>query len=391
MVISNIEDGFLEGEASTDQRVNFDHPDLYTGSEEEDESPDSTGGGVLYTRGLVDLGDEIGHSSEDLEEEAGLSLAVQHSIDASQRSLVEEKQLQKALLLSKEMSQCDGPVDQLNEAIRASLDEASNTVQLHVFGTDASNLLQVEVAFKKRVSQGQLVEQLDHHAAGDMTEYGRKCLEAIERKHGVAIQIDGTKISISGFRKFVSQALCDMTLVVNTMSHSPSDQEILRDVQWVFHNPLFSTTSPYSPDVIVFLENAWRMKMAKVDILLDHQRHIINLRDMQEYNTASGESVIISRETIGSEAMDREGPGKEFLQRVRIFLQTSYQKLVAMTFRTHGPVGSDQKDVALPYTCFSKASDQLIEAESFQERKAPCSQTCPMPPKLRRARTNFSR
>eukprot|EP00066_Takifugu_rubripes_P018234 XP_011607500.1 PREDICTED: poly [ADP-ribose] polymerase 10 isoform X1 [Takifugu rubripes] len=314
MVISNIDDGLLECDASADQRVNLDHLDLYTESQEEeedeDESPDATGAGMLYGSRLVSLGDD-GHSSEDLEEEAGLSLAVQYSIDSSQRSLMEEKQLQKALVLSKEMSQRESPVDQLNEAIRASLEEASNSVHLHVFGTDNSNLMQMEVAFKERVSQGQVVEQLDHRAAGEMTEYDRKCLEAIERKHGVAIQIDGTKINISGFRKFVSQALCDMTLVVNRMSQSPSDQEILKDVQWMFHDPLFTTASPYSPDVIVFLENAWRMKMGNIDILLDRQRHVINFRDMQEYNTASGESKTISRETIGSEVVDRKGPGKK--------------------------------------------------------------------------------
>lgn len=384
MVISNIGDGLLEDGASADQRVNLDHLDLYTESQEEeedeDESPDATGAGMLYGSRSVNLVDE-GHSSEDLEEEAGLSLAVQYSIDSSQRSLMEEKQLQKALVLSKKMSQGEGPMDQLDEAIRASLEEASNSAHLHVFGTDNSNLMQVEVALKERVSRGQVVEQLDHRAAGDMTEYDRKCLEAIERKHGVTIQIDGTTINISGFRKFVSQALCDMTLVVNRMSQSPSDQEILKDVQWVFHDPLFSTTSPYSPTVIVLLENAWRMKMGKIDILLDHQRHIINFTDMQEYNTASGESATISRETTGettggSEVMDRKGPGKEFLRCVRILFQTSYQKLVATTLEVllgrTTEVPQHQNDDAHAFTCFSNAFDQLIEAESFQERNAPC-------------------
>lgn len=383
MVISNLGDGLLEGEASADQHVNVDHLDLYTESQEEeedeDDSADATGAGMLYGSRLVSLRDDS-HSSEDLEEEAGLSLAVQYSIDSSQRSLMEEKQLQKALVLSKKMSQREGPVDQLNEAIRASLEEASNSVHLHVFGTDNSNLMQVEVAFKDRVSQGQVVEQLDHRAAGDMTEYDRKCLEAIERKHGVAIQIDGTKINISGFRKFVSQALCDMTLVINRMSQSPSDQEILKDVQWVFHDPLFSITSPYSPDVIVFLENAWRMKMGNIDVLLDHQRHIINFTDMQEYNTASGESVTISRETIretirGSEVMDKKGPGKEFLQCfyrlvTKNLLPQSFIHTVLLGRITEVP--QHQNDDAHTFTCFSKAFDQLIEeAESFQERKAP--------------------
>lgn len=60
------------------------------------------------------------------------------------------------------------------------------------------------------------------------------------------------------------------------------------------------------------------------------------------------------------------------------FVQTSYQKPVAMSF-------------FYPQSCcFSKAFDQLMGAESFQERCAPCWHSCPMPPKLTRARMNFA-
>lgn len=303
VVISNIEGKFLMD------------TDLYTASQEEDGAPN--GAGVLYTGGSLDPEDEIQPSSEDLDEEAGMSLAIQYSIESRQQSMMEEEQLQKALVLSKKMSQHESSVDELNNDIRAYL-EASNTIQLHVFRNHDSNE-RVELAFMKMVSQRQVVEKLDHHAAGDITEYDRKCLEAIERKYGVGIQIEGTIINISGFRNFVSQALHDMMLVVNRISQSASEQEILKTVQWVFHDPVFSTTTPYSPDVIVLLENAWRMNMGKIDILLDYQRHIINFRDMQEYNTATEESVTISRETIDSQVTDSNGPGKEFLQRVRIF------------------------------------------------------------------------
>lgn len=313
-VIAAVEDGFLEDEASADQRVGSDDVDLY--SAEGDEPLDATGAGVLSTNESVIVEDEMLHSPEDLEEEAKLSLAIQYSMDSSQRSMEDEEQLQKALMLSKEMNQNEGmdcDLDQLNEAISASLEDAikaSNTVQLHVFATNECDLVRVDIAFKKRVSQGQVLEKLDHRAAGAMTKYDRKCLEAIERKHGVGIQIEGTIINISGFRKFVSEALYDVKLLLSTMSHSASDQEILKKVQWVFHNPVSSTTTPYSPDVIVFLENAWRKKMVKIEVLLDNQRHIINFRDMREHNTASGESVTISREFINSEVMDKNGPGK---------------------------------------------------------------------------------
>lgn len=345
VVISNIEGKFLMD------------TDLYTASQEEDGAPNAAGAGVLYTSGSLGLEDDIESSSEDLDEEAGMSLAIQYSIESRQQSMMEEEQLQKALVLSKKMSQRES--SELNNDIRASL-EASNTIQLHVFRSNDSNE-RVELAFMKMVSQRQVVEKLDHHAAGDMTEYDRKCLEAIERKHGVGIQIEGTIINISGFRNFVSQALHDMMLVVNRMSQSASEQEIVKTVQWVFHDPVFSTTTPYSPDVIVLLENAWRMNMGKIDILLDYQRHIINFRDMQEYNTATEESVTISRETIDSQVTDSNGPGKEFLQRVRIFLyRLITKKPVAMSF-------------SYPQSCcFSKAFDQLMGAESFQERCAPC-------------------
>lgn len=329
VVIAAIEDGSLEDEASAHQSVGSDDMELYSVEVDEVQAPDATGAGILYTSESASVEDEMLSSLEDLEEVAKLSLAIQYSMDSSQRSVEEEKQLQKALLLSKEMSQNEGmdySVDQLNEAISASLEEAvkaSNTIQLHVYATKESSLLQVDVAFKKRVSQEQVVKKLDHRVAGDMTEYDRKCLEAIERKHGVGIQIEGTTINISGFKKFVSEALNDVKLLLSRMSHSASDQEILKKVQWVFHNPVSSTTTPYSSDVIVLLENAWRMKMAKIEVLLDNQPHIINFRDMREHNTASGESVTISRESITSDVMDENAPGKVFQHlRILIFLQT---------------------------------------------------------------------
>lgn len=291
-----------------------DDVDLYSVEENTDQSPDSTGAGVLHTNEPVSEVDEILSSPGDLEEEAKLSLAIQCSIDSSQRFVDEEEQLQKALRLSKEMGEgMDFRMEQLNQAISASLEEAvkaSNTIQLQLFATQQSNLLKVDVAFRDKVRQGQVVEKLDHRTAGDMTEYDRKCLEAVERKHGVEIQIEGTIIYVSGFRKFVCEALYDVRLLLSRMSHSASKQEILKKVRWVFHSPVSPTTTPYSPDVIVFLENAWRMKMAKIEVMLDQQSHIINLREMREQNSASGQTVSISRELISSAATGTNQAGK---------------------------------------------------------------------------------
>lgn len=259
-----------------------------------DQSPDGTG-----------EGDGVPQRSPDLEEEAKLSLAIQYSMDSHQRSAKEEEQLQMALMLSKEDQGLDEGMEQLNEAISASLEEAlkaSSSVQLQLFATKQSTLLKAEDAFKKEVRQRQVVEKLDHSTAGDMTEYDRKCLEAIERKHVVEIQVEGTIIYVSGFRRFVCEALSDIRLLLSRMSHSASEQKVLKTVRWVFHNPGSSATTPYSPEVTVFLENAWRMKMVKVEVLLDQQSHIINFRDMQEVHRASGRSLSISRELLSSGA-----------------------------------------------------------------------------------------
>lgn len=239
--------------------------------------------------------------SPDLEEEAKLSLAIQYSMDSQQSSAKEEEQLQMALMLSKEDQGADQGVEQLNEAISASLEEAlraSSSVQLQLFATKQSALLKAEDAFKKEVRQRQVVERLDHATAGDMTEYDRRCLEAIERKHVVEIQVEGTVIYVSGFRRFVSEALGDVRLLLSRMSHSASERKVLKTVRWLFGHPGCSASTPYSPEVTVFLENAWRMKMAKVEVLLDQQSHVINFRDMQEVHGASGRSVSISRELL---------------------------------------------------------------------------------------------
>lgn len=317
-VIAAFKGRFSKDQAGADQHVGSDDMSLHSAEKDEDQAPDATGAGLLYTNESVSVEDEMLLSPEDLEEEANLSLAIQYSMDSSQSSTEEEKQLQKALMLSKETNQyevMDCAMDRLNEANSTSLEKAFNTLQLHVWATSEASLLQVDVAFNKRISQKQVVEKLDHRGAGDMTEYSKKCLEAIERKHGVGIQTEGTIINIFGFSTFVSQACRDVQLLLSRMCHSPSDQEILQKVQWVFNNPVSFSITPYSPDVIVFLENAWRMKMRKIGVLLDNQPHIISFREMLAYNTASGESVIISRETINTEVTDENHtnrPGKVF-------------------------------------------------------------------------------
>lgn len=318
--------------SSSDQLDDMDNVDLYTAEEltsQTDQEPDAI---VLdapqpsaegnATSGLTLLNDGALGLSSNLEEEAQLSLAIQYSMESSHWSLEdEEEQLQKALELSKTMIQHEASsstdrspqVNQLKKGVTVSLEDtikAANTVQLFVFAGYSCDLIRVDIAFGKKVNQRQVEEKLEHRSVRNMSEYHRKCLEMIKRKHAVEIQIQSTIITVSGFKDFVAGALCDVKLLLEKISNSVSDREILKAVQWVYHNPASSDTTPYSPDATVFIENVWRMKVKKVDILIDNQPHTIDFEKMQEYNIASGKSVKISRKLVELGDLGEDVPGK---------------------------------------------------------------------------------
>lgn len=272
--------------------------------------------------------DEMGLSS-DLEEEAQLSLAIQYSMESSNCLLKDdEEQLKKALELSKQLIQDEQTSSitdktplleqQKKKNVDISLEDsikAANIVELSVFAGYSCDLIRVDIAFGKKVSQRQVEEKLEHRNIRQMTDYHHKCLDMIKRKHAVEIQIQGTIVAVSGFKDYVTSAMCDVKLLVEKISNSVSDKEILKTVHWVRHDPASSDTVPYSDDASVFIENAWRLKLKKVDILLDNQPHIINFDKMQEYNMASGKSVKISRKLNELGDVTQDVPGKwKFLE-----------------------------------------------------------------------------
>uniref|UniRef100_A0A8C4H1K1 Poly(ADP-ribose) polymerase family member 10 n=1 Tax=Dicentrarchus labrax TaxID=13489 RepID=A0A8C4H1K1_DICLA len=326
-IVSAIDERLEEGVSISDQLDDMDNLDLYT---DEPTSLTYQDPDVIVVDASqpsaeenTTLNDEALGLSSNLEEEAQLSLAIQYSMESSHWSLEdEEEQLQKALELSKKMIQHEAPssstdkspkVNLLKKGNNISLQDAiksANTIQLFVFAGYSCDLIRVDIAFGKKVNQRQVEEKLEHRTVKNMSEYHRKCLEMIKRKHAVDIQIQGTIITVSGFKDFVTEALLDVKLLLDKISNSVSDQEILRVVQWVRHDPASSNTTPYSPDATVFIENVWRMKMKKIDILLDNQPHTINFEKMQEYNIASGKSVKISRKLVDLGELNEDVPGK---------------------------------------------------------------------------------
>ncbi|XP_041759193.1 protein mono-ADP-ribosyltransferase PARP10 [Coregonus clupeaformis] len=264
--------------------------------------------------------------STTLEEEAQMSLAIQYSMETTKRSLAdEEEELQKVLELSRKMTKmtrhdgdgCAMPIvslpaagSHLDQAVQVSLQEAiqsANTATIFVFAGYSCDLIRVDIALNKRITIKQHVEKLEHRSLRSLSQYHRWCLDLIKRKHAVEITIQGTTATISGFKDFVIGAMPDMKLLLRRISTTTSDADILRTVQWVWHDPVSSGMEiPYAPEATVFMENAWKMRQKKIDILLNNQLHFINFEKMQEYNVASGKSVTISRKMLSSDIQDED-------------------------------------------------------------------------------------
>lgn len=315
-------------EGSSPDRVSDVDEDLYTADEPlvlEDQDPaamvvdaSSPTAGGNAPAGLTQLNDSAVGLSRDLEEEAQLSLAIQYSMEASNWSVEdEEEQLKRALELSKAVVQHkesssrtkrsgDKGIDSITDAIKAA-----STVRLDVFAGYDCDLIRVDIAFGKKVSQRQVEERVEHRAVKNLSEYHKNCLELIKRKHAVDIQVQGTIITVSGFKEFVYGGIWDVKLLLEQLPNYVSDREILKSVQWVHHDPVTSDTVPYSPDANVFIEHIWRKKMTQVDILLNNQPHTLNFEKMQEYNIASGKSVKISRKMVDLEDLEKDVPEEE--------------------------------------------------------------------------------
>nr|XP_019945998.1 PREDICTED: poly [ADP-ribose] polymerase 10 [Paralichthys olivaceus] len=328
-IVSAIDGRVEENLYTSDQADDMDNVDLYTA--EEPISLVDQNSDVMALDGSQSSAEGNSASAQghyrNLKEEAQLSLAIQYSMESSQWSLEdEEEQLQKALELSRNMidheafsSAADkSPRPRVNKQkkdINVSLQEtikAANTIQLVVFAGYMSDLTRVEIAFGKKVSQKQLEEKIEHKSVRKMSEYHMKCLEMIQRKHSVDIQVQGTIITVSGFKHFHPGAVWDVKLLLEKLENSVSRQEILRTVQWVVHDQASSDTTPYSPDAIVFIENAWRMKLKKLDILLDNQPHVINFEKMTECNVASEKTAKISRKLLDLGDLQEEIPEEEY-------------------------------------------------------------------------------
>ncbi|XP_060752895.1 uncharacterized protein parp10 [Tachysurus vachellii] len=239
-----------------------------------------------------------------LDEDAYLSLAIQMSLETSQNpELLEEEELQKVLQLSKDEAMPMDEGQELVKAVDVSLQEAislSNTAQIEVFACYTHDLVRVDIALGKKVGLRQHEEKLQHKSFRKLSGFHRRCLDFIKRKHAVEIQIQGTTAIVSGFKNYVTEALPELNELLERAEGSTTDAEILKTVQWVWHDRERSAVTPYSPEATLFIENAWRIKQDKLDILFNNQPYTIDFTKMLEFSVSSGRSVPISRKLISS-------------------------------------------------------------------------------------------
>ena len=294
------------------------NPCVSSGSPEEDEDEDLyTAGDTADPQDCIMLDDaSAGPSSlkvspgvTGLQEQEQISLAIQNSLFSTR----EDEELQMVLELSRQegsyASYAMSTQHSMPRCLSTLLEDmqAANVAHVNVYAGFSSDLIRADIALKKKVSLRQVEETIEQKGLTDMSEFHRQCVQVIKRKHAVEIRVEGNMLTVSGFKDFVAEALPDVRLLLRRVSSRRDEAELLSNIQWARQSLDGTAMTPYEPDTIVFLENTWRMKEMEVAILLNGQPHIVNLVTMQEYDVASGNSVVVARTVITDLDVDVEG------------------------------------------------------------------------------------
>ncbi|MGH0159487.1 UNVERIFIED_CONTAM: hypothetical protein FKN15_056287 [Acipenser sinensis] len=239
-----------------------------------------------------------------LEEDAQLSLAIQFSMENNSNPVDKEDELQKVLELSRRTAgqgRTSG-TSELDQAIGLSIQDtikAAHTAQILVYAGYDMDLIRVDIALGKKTELKQCKETIESKCLKNLSEHHRSCVDLIQRKHAVDITIQGTTATVQGFKEYVSEAVLDMNKLVNHISATVPDPDILRSVQWVWYKEQ-SNAIPYPPKATIYIEHAFKQKQKKIDMVFDKQPCTISFEKMEEYNIASGKSLPIARKQLSN-------------------------------------------------------------------------------------------
>ncbi|MGH0138835.1 UNVERIFIED_CONTAM: hypothetical protein FKN15_045566 [Acipenser sinensis] len=239
-----------------------------------------------------------------LEEDAQLSLAIQFSMENNSNPVDKEDELQKVLELSRRTAGQGrtSSTSELDQAIGLSIQDAikaAHTAQILVYAGYNTDLIRVDIALGKKTELKQCKETIESKCLKNLSEHHRSCVDLIQRKHAVDISIQGTTATVQGFKEYVSEAVLDMNKLVNHISATVPDPDILQSVQWVWYEEQ-SNAIPYPPKATIYIEHAWKQKQKKIDIVFDKQPCTISFEKMEEYNIASGKSLPIARKQLSN-------------------------------------------------------------------------------------------
>ncbi|XP_041105205.1 protein mono-ADP-ribosyltransferase PARP10-like isoform X2 [Polyodon spathula] len=244
------------------------------------------------------------HVDGVLEEDAQLSLAIQFSMQNNSDPMDDEDELQKVLELSRKTAgqgRTSG-TSELDQALVLSIQDAikaAHTAQILVYAGYNTDLIRVDIALGKKTELKQCKETIESKCLKNLSEHHRNCMALIERKHAVDITIQGTTATVQGFKEYVLEAVPDMNKLVNYISATVPDPDILQSVQWVWYKEP-SNAVPYPPKATIYIEHAWKQKQKKIDIVFDKQPCTISFEKMEEYNIASGKTLPIARKQLSS-------------------------------------------------------------------------------------------
>ncbi|KAG6921035.1 hypothetical protein G0U57_010928, partial [Chelydra serpentina] len=213
-----------------------------------------------------------------VEEEAQLLLAIQQSMD-SQRW--EEEELQRATELSlrsyeqeqQQATAAPAPDRSLQAALQESLEEA-----LCVAG---SARLTVYAAYEQDVSA--LPGQLEQALRAQQRQ------EELQRQHAVRISLQDATATVHGFADYTACAARHLARLLQ--APRPLGEPAARWVRW--EPP--GTAAPYSSEASALLEQAWRRRQTRLDVLFDGRPFTIDLERMEEYDVGNARTLAISR------------------------------------------------------------------------------------------------
>ncbi|CAM5107194.1 unnamed protein product [Natator depressus] len=316
--------------------------DLYTVGEPGAAEGQEEAGRGGERRGLADGGEgeeeeeqrcaaEAAVQSEcSVEEEAQLLLAIQQSMD-SQRW--EEEELQRATELSlrsyeQEQHQASAepaPDRSLQAALQESLEEAlcvAGSARLTIYSAyeqDVSALPgQLERAL--RAQQGQ--EKVVSEGLRALSSRCRGYLAQLQRQHAVRISLQDAAATVHGFADYTACAARDLVRLLPRLlqARRPLGEPAARWVRW--EPP--STATPYSSEASALLEQAWRQRQKRLEVLFDGRPFAIDFERMEEYDIGSARTLAISRtEPLAPEngrptATEEKGPALDLDEAVKL-------------------------------------------------------------------------